>query len=169
MRKLTISDLGGLQEALRKAASRSGESRELHRLHQVMLVALGNSCYRVARWFGEDPRTVERWVQRFEKSGALALRNGSRSGRPPLLAADLTRSLPQLVAAYPKGKWSGRLLKEQLERRFGVALSLRQCQRLLRQIYALSGRPSGRSRNAAGLVALAAAVQLFVAPIELGM
>jgi transposase len=169
MRKLTVSDLGGLQEALRKAASRSGESRELHRLHQVMLVALGNSCYQVAHWFGEDPRTLERWVRRFERSGAVALRNGARSGRPGRLSADLGKTLRQLVAGYPKQKWNGRVLQDQLETRFGLTLSLRQCQRLLRQLYARQSRPSRRGRDAAGLLAFAAAGLHVAAQIEPGM
>jgi transposase len=140
MHKLTVSDVRGLKAALHQAVLRTSETRFLHRMHAVLLVALGNSCYRVAKWFGEDPRTVERWVRRFEESGAAALRNEHKSGRPARLGPQLAETLSELVANSPRdvgyalARWSGRLLKAHLQQRLGIALSVRQCQRLLRQL-----------------------------------
>lgn len=135
MRRLSVSDVRGLKATLQEVALKTPECRHLHRLHQVLLIALGNSCYQVAKWFGEDPRTVERWVRRYESSGGAALRDGYRTGRPPRLTPLRSASLAGLlVARYPRSAWSGRLLKTQLEERLGIVLSLRHCQRLLRRI-----------------------------------
>ncbi|HSL04842.1 MAG TPA: helix-turn-helix domain-containing protein, partial [Nitrospiraceae bacterium] len=45
----------------------------------------GHSCQQVADLLGEDRRTVQRWVTRFETHGLTGLRDGTRSGRPATL------------------------------------------------------------------------------------
>ena len=47
----------------------------------------GQRCQQVAELFGEDRRTVQRWVTRFETHGLTGLRDGERSGRPATLNA----------------------------------------------------------------------------------
>ena len=86
MKPLTIKDaetvILGLQDEIR----RSGEARYDHRLHGVLLVAQGLSCPQVAHLLGDAPRTVEYWVQRFEKEGLSGLVEGERLGRPTRLS-----------------------------------------------------------------------------------
>ncbi|NWG75528.1 MAG: helix-turn-helix domain-containing protein, partial [Rubrivivax sp.] len=82
MRKLQISDQEIMRIAVQQEISRSEESRYDHRLHGILLITHGLSCYEVAEALGQDPRTVERWVKRFEKSGFSGLREGEREGRP---------------------------------------------------------------------------------------
>ena len=81
MKPLTIKDaetvILGLQDEIR----RSAEARYDHRLHGVLLVAQGLSCPQVAHLLGDAPRTVEYWVQRFEKEGLSGLVEGERPGR----------------------------------------------------------------------------------------
>lgn len=85
MRKLQITDPEVMSLAIRQEIGRSEDSRYDHRLHGVLLVSQGASCYQVAEWFGENPRTVERWVKRFETRGFAGLREAVRPGRPGLL------------------------------------------------------------------------------------
>ena len=82
MRKLQISDQEVMRIAVQQEILRSEESRYDHRLHGILLITHGFSCYEVADALGQDPRTVERWAKRFEKSGFAALRDGERQGRP---------------------------------------------------------------------------------------
>ena len=82
MRKLEIENPEVMSIAIRQEIERSDESRYDHRLHGVLLVANGQSCREVALLFGEDPRTVQRWVKRFEDGGFDGLRDGERPGRP---------------------------------------------------------------------------------------
>ena len=87
MRKLEIADPEIMRIAIQQEIVRSDESRYDHRLHGLLLVAGGHSCQQVAETFGENPRTVQRWVKRFEERGLDGLREGERPGRPATLDA----------------------------------------------------------------------------------
>lgn len=140
MRKLQIEDAEVMQVAIQQEISRSDESRYDHRLHGLLLVTTGQSCREVARLFGEDASTVQRWVRRFEERGLEGLREGERPGRPRQLDADQWRQVAADLRRTPRAfgleatLWDGPLLAEHLRRRFGIALGVRQCQRLFRQL-----------------------------------
>ena len=139
MKPLTIDDpaiILGLQDEIR----RSHESRYDHRLHGVLLVAQGMTCPDVARWLGDSPRTVQNWINRFERDGLAGLVEGERPGRPRALndeaLAELNRALrttPQAVG-LAGNLWDGKTLSAFIEKRYGVALGVRQCQRLFRKL-----------------------------------
>ena len=65
MKKFQIEDAEVMHVAIQQEIARSDESRYDHRLHGVMLVAGGLGCGEVAQLFGEDARTIQRWVKRF--------------------------------------------------------------------------------------------------------
>jgi transposase len=139
MRRLEIQDADIIRIAVQQEIVRSEESRYDHRLHGILLVCSGLSCYDVAGLLGQSPRTVEYWVQRFEQSGFAGLHEGLRPGRPPALdeptrqrIAEQLRQSPRELG-YLQNLWDGRLLSHHLERTFGVRLGVRQCQRLFRQ------------------------------------
>jgi transposase len=140
MRKLVIADAEVMLLAIQEEIARSAESRYDHRLHGVLLVSQGLSASQVAEWFGEDPRTVARWVHRFEARGFAALHEGERPGRPPRLTprqvAAVDRVLRQAprTLGYPQTLWDGKLLAHHVAARFGVSLGVRQCQRLFHQL-----------------------------------
>jgi transposase len=126
--------------AIQQEIARSDESRYDHRLHGLLLITGGQGCQQVADLFGEDRRTVQRWVKRFETHGLDGLREGERLGRPATLDAkqwaklgrDLRRS-PQEFG-HAAHLWDGQLLAEHLRRRFQVKLGVRQCQRIFGQL-----------------------------------
>jgi len=140
MRKLQIENAEVMQVAIQQEISRSEESRYDHRLHGLLLVTTGQSCGEVARLFGEDASTVQRWVRRFEDRGLEGLREGERPGRPCQLDAGQWRQMAADLRKTPRAfgleatLWDGPLLAEHLRRRFGIALGVRQCQRLFRQL-----------------------------------
>lgn len=137
MRKLAPGGVRWMRELIRASVRTSREQRYLHRLHCVLLVAEGRSCYEVARWFGEDPRTIERWVHALGDHGVEGLRERPSGGRPARLGPDQTQRLtlelrqPPRLCGYSKRSWSGALLTQHLEERYGIRLGARQCQRLL--------------------------------------
>lgn len=139
MRRLQAPTADALRAALASAMRRSGELRSLHRLHAVLLVSLGHSCYEVAHWFGENPRSVERWLHAFDRQGPQGLQECSHPGRPSRLSQQALRELALDLAAQPgacgyvQTRWSGKLLARHLERNYAVCLSLRHCQRLLQR------------------------------------
>ena len=140
MRKLEIADSEIMRIAVQNEIARSEESRYDHRLHGVLLVISGQSCYEVAELLGHSPRTIEGWVNRFEKSGFAGLEERSRPGRPASLSdveiaavgRDLRRSPREL--GYEQTLWDGSLLSHHLDKKFGAKLGVRQCQRLFRRL-----------------------------------
>jgi transposase len=140
MRKLVISDAEVMRIAIRQEIGRSEESRYDHRLHGLLLVASGHSCGEVAELFDEDARTIQRWVQRFERGGLEALRDAERSGRPCSLDARQWRRLGAELRRSPRefgheqNLWDGKLLSQHLKVRYKVKLGVRQCQRVFAQM-----------------------------------
>ncbi|MBX3331711.1 MAG: transposase [Nitrospira sp.] len=140
MRKLAIADPEVMRIAIQQEIVRSDESRYDHRLHGLLLVTGGQSCQQVAELFGENRRTIQRWVKRFETHGLEGMREGERPGRPAKLAAKrwaaVGRDLRRDPAAFGLAGhlWDGKLLGEHLRRRYDVTLGVRQCQRLFGQM-----------------------------------
>jgi transposase len=140
MKPLTISDKEEMILALQDEIRRSEQSRYDHRLHGVLLVAEGLTCPQVANLLGDSPRTVEYWVRRFEARGFGALTDGEKSGRPRRLTDTQLESVQAALRQTPAevgltgGLWDGKTLSAFLDRRLGVKLKVRQCQRLFRQL-----------------------------------
>ena len=127
MRKLQIADAQVMQVAIRQEIARSEESRYDHRLHGVLLVATGQSANRVAEVFGEDARTVQRWVRRFEASGVRGITRGRAAGPSPIArCSPMAPARARLTAESARA----RLLAQHLgraaaERALGPAISNR--------------------------------------------
>jgi transposase len=140
MRKLTIQDSEIMKVAIQQEIVRSEEARYDHRLHGVLLVCAGKSCYEVADLLGHSPRTIQYWVERFEQSGFTGLQDQERNGRPAKIDVrtfqkvneDL-RQLPRDLG-YEQNLWDGKLLSHHLQVKFNVQLGVRQCQRLFSQL-----------------------------------
>ena len=136
MRKLVIADADVMRLAIQQEIARSNESRYDHRLHGLLLVTGGHSGPQVADVLGEDRRTGQRWVTRFETHGLTGVRDGGRSGRPATLHAkqwvalgrDLRRD-PQTFG-HAGHLWDGTLFAAHLRLRYKVRLGVRQCPRI---------------------------------------
>lgn len=140
MKKLTIPDaetvILGLQEEIR----RSSEARYDHRLHGILLVAQGMSCGQVAHLLGDAPRTVAYWARRFDEEGLAGLVDGERPGRPRRLNEDQIAQIDTALRKTPRefgltgNLWDGKTLAAFIHQQWAVALGVRQCQRLFRQL-----------------------------------
>ncbi len=156
MRQLQVQDVTSLREALSKELRLSAKARFSHRLHGVLLVSAGYSCSEVAGCFGETTRTVQRWVRNFHEFGCDGLKDVQKSGRPKKLSREQLNKLQQEVQSgpmalgYGQSEWDGKLLASHIARRYGVVLSIRQCQRFLRQQHEHSPQASAADLNHAG-------------------
>ena len=140
MKPLKIADsptiILGLQDEIR----RSEESRYDHRLHGLLLVAQGMTCPEVARLLGDAPRSVEYWVGRFERDGLAGLLEGERAGRPRRLGDKQREAVNRILRRPPREAglsgniWDGKTLSTWIEQKYGVAVGVRQCQRMFRQL-----------------------------------
>jgi transposase len=139
MQKLVLKDNELMHLAIQQEIARSDESRYDHRLHGLLLVSQGYSCYDVADLLGQDPRTIERWVKRFDKHGFGGLQEGEHPGRPTRLGAEDCLKVEADLRCSPRdfgygqNLWDGKLLAHHLTRRYYVTLGVRQCQRLFGQ------------------------------------
>lgn len=139
MRALGISDLATLKQLLNAESRISDDARYLHRLHCLASVGAGQSCETVAKCYGGSARSVERWVHRWEKLGALGLRDHHVRGRAGLCGSFLP-NLRSIIAGSPDAlgyaatAWTGQLLRGHLCATHGINFSLRHCQRLLRDL-----------------------------------
>lgn len=140
MRKIQIEGAETVRTAIQEEVGRSEESRYDHRLHGLLLLAAGHSCRDVAGLFGEDDTTVQRWVRRFEQGGLRALRERKRPGRPRTLSVGQWEALQADLLKSPQEHglsatlWDGPSLAKHVTLRFGLELSVRQCQRIFRQL-----------------------------------
>ena len=138
MHKLEVTTPAAVQAALRQEGEHSPQSRFVHRLHCLALVGAGQSCYEVAAVFGDDPRSIERWVRKFQQFGIEALREKPHPGRHAILGDAQMRRLALALKSVPREMgyaaevWNSMLLRAEIARRYGMTLSARHCQRLLR-------------------------------------
>jgi len=98
------------------------------------------SCEQTAELFGDSPRTLANWVRRFDLKGLAGLAEGNHSGRPTRLSSEQLEEVRGLVRQPPAAAevdanlWDGKSLSVCLQKRYGVTMSVRQCQRLFRLV-----------------------------------
>lgn len=135
---LAIND-PALVAALENEIRRSDQARYEHRLHCILLVAKGMSCPGVAALFGDSVRTVQTWFHRFEEEGLAGLVDADRPGRPGRLNDRQLNEVERVLRRSPRevgmkiNLWDGKTLSAFIQKRFGITLKVRQCQRLFRQ------------------------------------
>ena len=140
MKRLEVADASQIILALHDEIRRSEDARYDHRLHTVLLVAQGMSCSEVSRLLGDSLRTVQNWVNRFERRGFAGLREGYRPGRTPKLSEKQLTKIQEALRTSPDEYglnghlWDGKTLSTYVKQQFGVRVSVRQCQRLFRKL-----------------------------------
>ena len=140
MRSLTLTSPEHSRAVLQQEINRHQDARYDHRLHCVLLIATGLSCEQTAGFFGDSPRTLANWVHHFDQRGLAGLAEGNHSGRPARLSAEQLEEVrawvrqPPAAVGVNANLWDGRSLSAGVQQRFGVTLSVRQCQRLFRLV-----------------------------------
>lgn len=124
MRRLETQDVQTFQAVVEDEIFRYPEGRYYHRLHVVLHVLKGASCYEAARIYGHSPRTVQYWVHRLMARGLEGLREEERPGRPARLSSSQQEILKgQLCRSprefgYDRNIWDGPLLSHHIEHLF---------------------------------------------------
>ena len=149
MRRLEIKDAEIMMMGIRNEIMRSAEARYNHRLHGLLLVCEGYSCYDVGNMLGHAPKTIENWVNHFEIKGFAGLHDEKRPGRSPRLNKSELHSVGQdlrkesRVFGYTQNFWDGKLLSYHLAHVYGIDLGVRQCQRLFHKLKFRRRKPRG--------------------------
>jgi transposase len=106
-----------------------GPHRVGYRLVMILLSQHGWSAATIAELLGCDPRTVRRWVHRYNQAGAYGLGDLPRAGRPRLGSPRLGQRIRRLLA-QPRA-WTIPRLWRQLGR---PAMSLRTLHRRVGEV-----------------------------------
>mgnify|MGYP001769034654 CR=1 FL=1 len=140
MQRLQVTNAKTMAILIQAEIQINDESRYNHRLHGVLLVAKGHSCSTVADFLGHSVKTIENWVNRFNEEGFQALRDEQRTGRPPSLSDQQLKEIKQILRkdpialGYEQNMWDGKLLSYHMNKKYGISLSVRQCQRLFHKL-----------------------------------
>lgn len=154
MKRLEISDAETFQAAIEDEIFHNAEGRYYHRLHVVLHVLKGASCYEAARVYGHSPRSVQHWMRRLMVRGLEGLREGERPGRPASLSPSQQDALKGHLCLSPRefgydsNIWDGPLLSHHLKRHFAVDLGVRQCQYLFHHLGFSLQRPRRQAAEA---------------------
>jgi len=140
MKRLKISDSDIMEIAIQNEILRSEEARYNHRLHGILLACKGFSSYQIGEMFGQNPTTVQRWINSFEKNGFTGLEGCDKTGRPKRLTSQQIKVINKALRKSPKeygyrqNLWDGKLLSNFIMQTFNITLGVRQCQRLFNQL-----------------------------------
>jgi transposase len=143
MKRLVILDKDGIKAKIQGYFSGNEESKFIHRLHGVLLFAEKDdeSCDSIGALFGNSPRTVSNWIWRINKTGDIeSLRSKKQPGRPPRLSEEQRKELITVIQESPEkhgitsNVWDGKSLSAYIDKRYGVIMKTRTCQRLFRQL-----------------------------------
>lgn len=126
---------------LRAALDEHGDPPTL-RLVVALAYRDGVPVAEVADRYGLPERTVYDWLGRFDDAETVedAVFDASRPGRPPALddeaRAELAWTLRRSpsAAGYDAEAWTPALLREHVDRAFGVDYSVRHVRRLFREL-----------------------------------
>ena len=140
LKNLTIPDAPLIIMGLQDEIHRNKDARYDHRLHAVLLVARGNSCKQVAEDLGDSLRTVQSWVNAFNKDGLEGLMESEHSGRPARLTDDQLDTISTALRRSPSdfglpgNIWDGKTLSAFIRKSFQLTIGVRQCQRLFGEL-----------------------------------
>ncbi len=111
------------------------------RLYLVYQVALGYSSRKLAEIHHISFKQITTWVHRFEAEGLDGLRNRKGRGRKSLLSKEKMQRIKTVVLkelpsdhGYKAIKWTGPLLAEWIESKYGVKYQRAQIYNLLRRL-----------------------------------
>jgi transposase len=134
-----------LQELKRMTQQEIG--RVSQRAQMVLLSAQPRTVPEIAAIFGVKPKTVRKWLRRFDTHGPPGLYDELRSGRPRKLTADVRDHLVKLIEQDPDQSgylatfWTVAMLALALTEKLGVALSVSSIRQVLRTAGLAWGRP----------------------------
>lgn len=117
------------------------------RFHAFILMIELKNCTKVARLLKRSRKTIQLWVNAFNKGGIEGVIPNTPPGRPSRLSKDQMEELEKDILTHPRllgydfSNWEGKSVSHHLKKKFGVELKVRQCQKLLHAIGLSLQRP----------------------------
>lgn len=143
MNRLILENKEFIESEIRSYLENNQEAKFIHRLQVILLFAAKEeeSCDSLGAMFGNSPRSISNWIKKVNETGDIeSLRGRPPSGRPTRLTKGQKAELAMVLRESPEkhgiqgSRWSGRCLSLYVNRRYGVILKERSCQRLFRDL-----------------------------------
>jgi transposase len=141
MKRLELENKMNITSQIRNYFERNEEFKFIHRLQVILLFAdkEKETCESLGSQFGNSPRSISNWIKKLNRTGTIeSLRCNDKTGRPSRLTQAQKHELRIVLSEKPEkqgesGKrWNGTNLSRFIRRYYGVDLSVRACQLLLR-------------------------------------
>lgn len=127
-----------LLEEGKRIINESRDSKFLFRVTMVNLMLAGAKASELSPCCGVDERTLTGWVAKVDEHGFESLMAVKQTGRPPKLSNEQKEKIKDVVSEDPQSfgysNWDGPSLSDYILRTFDVEYSVRQSQRLLRNL-----------------------------------
>ena len=110
-----------------------------HRVEMVNLILAGITPSALSELVGESKNTLTSWVKTADEKGFDALRpSENKGGRPTKItdnmAVEIDLALQNDANMYGYDVWDGISLADYIKKTFAIEYSVRQCQRLFRDL-----------------------------------
>ena len=146
MKRLILENQNSIVSQINTYLDNNSEAKFIQRLQVVLLFASSEkeSCDSLGKLFGNSPRSVSNWIKRVNKTGNIeSLRNKPLSGRPSRLTKSQKTEIKTILQDTPEKqgicckKWNGKILSSFINKRYGIELKERSCQRLFNELSAI--------------------------------
>ena len=118
--------------------SSSDESRFHFRVFAVNMVLSGFPASEIAKMAGVSKVAVTGWVKAVDEKGFDALRSKGRTGRPSKLTDEQMKEIDVALQSDPNiygfKLWDGPSLSSFINNKYGISMSVRQCQRIFHEL-----------------------------------
>ncbi len=147
MEKLQITRSSPDHDELVEHYKKEKSSKLKERYHALFLMHEFMNCTRVAELIKKSRRTIQIWVNMFNEGGLEAIIPNTPPGRPSSLTEEQKETLKADVLTHPRelgyefSNWEGKSVAHHIKQKFSVELSVRQAQRLLRELEFTLQRP----------------------------
>src|SRR3954454_16662178 len=144
--ELTDHDARRLEQAFLQATDRKLRDR----LQIVRLAHRGRPHQEIAADLGSSPRTVQNWLNAYNRGGIAALRPRKAKGQPPAIPARLAREIRRWVIDGPasqgldRANWTHAELADHLRKTHGITASRSAMQRFCKKLGIRLYRPTYR-------------------------
>jgi transposase len=143
-------------ETLKMLMRKTKDKRMFERYQTVLLHLQGMTYAQIVEIVGRSAMTVGNYVKAHREKGIEGLNMGQSSGRPPFLTNEQEEQLRKLVTeqrpadvGFPSEmNWTSVLIREWIERTFGIVYTDRGVRKLLHQIDFSYTKPTYTLANA---------------------
>lgn len=123
-----------------RIVSGSADAKYQHRVEMVNLVLAGLTPQFLSEYTKDSKNAITSWVKTADEEGFEGLRAKRQDGRPRRLSGEQLAEVEELVRRDGRPAWDGRSLSAHVRDEYGVGLSVRQCQRILRRAAGAGGQ-----------------------------